>query len=149
MNVQPTLSTHARVHGQTNDIFDILVLATDVCFDCAYACRACADACLGEERLEELRNCIHVNLDCADVCFATGDLAIRRVSRAGNRAIERTGLDETVMEVMFETCAEVCRSCEDECMRHAKHHKHCRKCAEVCRSCARACLNAGLALTIH
>lgn len=138
MNVQPMLSTYPRVHVQAKDIF---VLSTDACFDCAQACRACADACLGEERLDELRNCIHMNLDCADVCFATGDLAIRRVGQ--------TGLDGRLMELMFETCAEVCRRCGDECMRHAKYLKHCRRCAQVCRCCEQTCRNAALALKVQ
>jgi hypothetical protein len=133
MNVQPTLSTHARVHRQTDDIF---VLATDACLDCALACRSCADACPGEERPDELRDGIQLNLDCADVCFATGALAIRRISRQGNLVIPGTGFDESVMKLMFETCTMVCRRCEDECMLYAQHHKHCRRCAEICRSCA-------------
>jgi hypothetical protein len=149
MNVQPTLGTRPRVHEQANDLNDILVLATDACFDCALACRACADACLGEERLDQLRNCIHMNLDCADVCFATGDLAMRRVSREGDLVIRGAGFDESVMKLMFETCTVACRRCEDECMRYAEHHKHCRRCAEICRSCAQACRDAARAVIVH
>jgi hypothetical protein len=146
MNVEPMLSTHPRVHGQATDIF---VLATDACFVCAQACRACADACLGEERLAELHNCIDMNLDCADVCFATGDLAIRRVLRTTNMVIRQTDFDERVMKLMFETCTEVCRRCGDECMRYAEHHKHFRRCAQVCRCCEQTCHNAVRALTVH
>ena len=142
MNVQPTLSTHARVCRQANDIF---VLATDARLDCALACRSC----LGEERLDELRDCIQLNLDCADVCFATGALAIRRISRQGNLAIPGTGFDESVMKLMFETCIVVCRRCEDECMRYAQHHKNCRRCAEICRSCAQTCRDAVRAVIVH
>lgn len=91
MNVQPMLSTRPRVHGQANYT---LVLATDACFDCAHACRACADACLDEERRDVLRNCIQMTLDCADVCFATGDLAIRRVLRPRDMMIRGACFDE-------------------------------------------------------
>ena len=146
MNVQSALSTHPRVRRQTNDIF---VLTTDACLDCALACRVCADACLGEERLDELRNCIQMNLDCADVCFATGALAIRRLSRKGNPVIPGTGFDDRVMKLIFETCTVVCGRCEDECMRHAERHKHCRRCAEICRSCAQTCRDAVRAAMVH
>jgi hypothetical protein len=141
MNLRPMPSTHARIHGLADDM---LVLATDACFDCAQACRACADACLDDERLDELRNCIGMNLDCADVCFATGDLAMRRVLRPRG-----TGFDERIMELMFETCMEACHRCGDECIRFAEYHKHCRECAQVCRCCAQACLNAARALKVH
>jgi Domain of Unknown Function (DUF326) len=32
-----------------------------------------------------------------------------------------------------------CRSCGDECERHAAMHEHCRVCAEACRRCEQAC----------
>ena len=106
-------ATHAedppRVNGQANYT---LVLATDACFDCAQACRAGADgSLLGEEELDVLRNCIQITLDCADVCFATGDLGIRRVLRTRDVMIRGTGFDERIMELTFETCAEVCHQC--------------------------------------
>ncbi len=146
MNVQPGLNTSPRDHSLTSDRF---VLATDACFDCALACRTCADACLDEERLNGLRNCIEMYLDCADVCFATGDLAIRRLSPRGSRVAGRTGLDETIMELMFDTCAEVCRCCADKCLQHAKHNEHRRRCAEACRCCAQACRDAARAAMVH
>jgi hypothetical protein len=111
MNVQPTLSGRPQMGCETEAALDTLLLATDACFDCAHACRACADACLGEERLVELRSCIQVCLDCADVCFATGDLVMRRATRTGP-VLQREGFGERVMELMFKTCAEVCRCCE-------------------------------------
>jgi hypothetical protein len=40
--------------------------------------RVCADACLGEEKVEMLRRCIRLNLDCADVCNATGRMLSRQ-----------------------------------------------------------------------
>ena len=33
----------------------------------------------------------------------------------------------------------VCRSCGDECGRHAQMHEHCRVCAQACRRCGQAC----------
>jgi Domain of Unknown Function (DUF326) len=146
MHVQDTLSKHHPIRGGANDV---VVLATDACFDCAQACRACAEACLGEKNLGGLRDCIQINLDCADVCFATGDLAIRRVLRNRSLGTQGTGFDEMIMELMFETCADACRRCGDECVRHAEHDIHCRKCAQICRCCAQACLNAARAPKVH
>ena len=146
MNVQPMLRTHPRVNGQANYT---LVLATDACFDCAEACRACADASLDEEELDVLRNCIQMTLDCADVCFATGDLAIRRVLRTRDVMMRGTGFDERIMELMFETCAEVCHKCGAECMCYAEDHKHFRRCAEACRCCEQTCRNALRELKAH
>ena len=32
-----------------------------------------------------------------------------------------------------------CKSCGDECERHAQHYEHCRVCERACRACERAC----------
>jgi len=40
---------------------------------------------------------------------------------------------------LLESCVAICRSCGDECERHAKMHAHCRVCAEACRRCEQAC----------
>jgi hypothetical protein len=39
----------------------------------------------------------------------------------------------------LEACAAACRTCGDECSRHADMHDHCRVCAETCRRCEQAC----------
>jgi hypothetical protein len=45
-----------------------------------------------------------------------------------------------------EACLEACRTCGEECERHADHHDHCRVCAEACRRCEQACEDALSAL---
>ena len=105
-----------------------LARCIEACFDCAQTCTACADACLSEEHVAELVKCVRSNLDCADVCQATGQVLSRH-----------TGYDATLTRVVLEACATACRSCGDECERHAAMHQHCRVCAEVCRACERAC----------
>jgi hypothetical protein len=74
MNVQPTLSSRPQMGCETEAILDSLLLATDACFDCAHACRACADACLGEERLVELRSCAQSPLRRAFVILAAAGI---------------------------------------------------------------------------
>jgi hypothetical protein len=95
---------------------------------CGQACTACADACLSEDIVAELAKCIRTNLDCADVCAATARVLSRH-----------TGYDANVSRALLDACATACRSCGDECARHADMHEHCRICAEACRACERAC----------
>jgi len=40
---------------------------------------------------------------------------------------------------LLEACVAICKSCGDECERHAQMHEHCRVCAEACRRCEQAC----------
>ena len=101
----------------------------EACFDCAQTCTACADACLGEQQhLQMLVRCIRLNLDCADVCETTGRLLSRQ-----------TEPDWSLIRAQLEACAAACRSCGDECQRHAGMHQHCQVCAESCRRCEQAC----------
>jgi hypothetical protein len=76
----------------------------------------------------ELRKCIRTNLDCADVCAATGRVLSRH-----------TAYDADLTRAVLQACAQACRSCGDECSSHAEMHEHCRICAEACRRCERAC----------
>jgi hypothetical protein len=106
----------------------VLATAIDALSDCAQACTACADDCLSEPTVAELAKCIRLNLDCADVCTATLRVASRQ-----------TEYDANVTRPLVEACVAACRSCGDECERHAEMHEHCRVCAEACRRCERAC----------
>ena len=106
----------------------VLAACIDACYECAQACTACADTCLAEEELPMLVRCIRLNLDCADVCSATGSLLSRQ-----------TELEPPVARALVQTCVAACRVCAAECDRHADHMAHCRICAESCRDCERAC----------
>ena len=99
------------------------------CFGCAQVCSACADACLGEKAVADLVQCIRLNLDCADICVATGRILSRQ-----------TAFPAEMVRAALQACAEACRLCGDECEQHAAHGmEHCRVCAESCRRCERAC----------
>ena len=119
MHTQEIIAAHPDVRGIVNKA---LIAAIDEKFSCAQACTSCADGCLAEQRVAELRQCIRLNLDCADVCAATATLATRRA-----------GSDEEVVRKMVDACITACRLCGEECLRHASHHEDCRICAEVCR----------------
>jgi Domain of Unknown Function (DUF326) len=105
-----------------------LVSCIEACLNCTQACTACADACLSEQVVAELTKCIRTNLDCADICDATGRVLSRH-----------TGYDANLTRAVLQACATACRSCGDECQQHASMHAHCRICAEACRQCEQAC----------
>jgi hypothetical protein len=56
----------------------------EACVECAQACTTCADACLSEDMVAELTKCIRTNLDCADVCDATGRVLSRHTGYDAN-----------------------------------------------------------------
>jgi hypothetical protein len=107
---------------------DRLSACIEACVECAQACTACADACLSEDMVAELTRCIRTDLDCADVCEATGRVLSRH-----------TGYDANLTRAVLEACAAACAACGDECESHAGMHEHCRVCAQACRRCEQAC----------
>jgi hypothetical protein len=107
---------------------DLLAATIDALSDCAQACNADNAADLSEPNLADMVTCIRLCLDCTDICTATAGVIGRL-----------TGPDLSVTRPLLEACANSCRSCGDECERHAPHHAHCRICAEACRRCERAC----------
>lgn len=118
-----------RTHPTAPDVDpDLLARAIDAAAACAQTCTACADACLGEEMVADLRACIRSNLDCADVCGTTA----RMLSR-------HTGGDVDVVRAQLEVCVAASRVCGDRCDEHAGMHEHCSVCAEACRECEQAC----------
>lgn len=124
MITQQILSQHPNPAGN----LDALVTCINACFECEQCCVSCADACLAEEQVGMLRRCIRLNLDCADVCGATGRILSRQ-----------TEPDLGLVRSQLEACRTACQVCAEECDRHAEKHEHCRTCADCCRRCAEAC----------
>ncbi len=108
--------------------FDLheLSRAIQACLDCAAACSTCADACISEEGVADMRTCIRLDLDCADICVATAKI------------LARPSPGSDTWRKLVETCARACRECAEECERHVAH-KHCQQCAQICRECEAAC----------
>jgi len=132
MDVRQMLATHLPGGEHPSGS---LARCIEEAYSCAQACTACADACLGEPALAGLRECIRSNLDCANICNATGAIATRQTG--GNMIL--------VIEVI-NACALACRLCGDECERHAGRLSYCRICAVACRRCEEACSEAITAL---
>jgi hypothetical protein len=127
MHAREMISAHPDVKGS---ISETLIACIEACYACAQTCTSCADACIAEPDVMSLRQCIRLDLDCADICGATGSLASRRA-----------GSNQEVLRTMIEACALACRICAEECEKHA-HHEHCRVCAEECRNCESVCVAA-------
>ena len=107
---------------------ELLAEVIEALVACSQACTACADACLSEEMVADLRTCIRTNLDCADSCATTARILSRH-----------SGYDATITRAHLEACIAACRACGDECEQHAGMHEHCAVCAQACRQCEDAC----------
>ena len=106
----------------------LLAAAIDALSDCVQACNADNAADLGEQNVSEMVTCIRLCLDCADICGATAAV----ISRL-------TNYDADVIRPLLDACVAICKSCGDECERHAQMHEHCRVCEQACRVCEQAC----------
>ena len=114
--------------GTVNMDVALLAAAIDAINDCAQACIADTDADLGERDVTEMVKCIRLCLDCADVCTAAAAV----ISRPAD-------YDADVVRPLLQACVAICKSCGDECERHAQMHAHCRVCEQACRRCEQAC----------
>lgn len=126
-HAQAMLDTHPSSQSNTSGLGEIL----DALLDCSQTCILCADACLAEDMVADLRRCIRLNLDCAALCEAIAAILGRQ-----------TEGDPGVVRAAIEACIAACEACGAECERHAGMHEHCRVCAEACRRCAEACRRA-------
>jgi len=106
----------------------VLASAIEALSDCVQACTADVDADLGESDLADMVKCIRLCLHCTDVCAAT----LGVISRPAE-------YDINVTRPLVEACVAICKSCGDECERHAEMHAHCRLCRDACRRCEQAC----------
>jgi len=88
------------------------------------ACSICYDACLKENDIGRMRDCIRLDRECADMC----ELAAKSISQGSPFVREICAL-----------CADICDACGKECEKHM--HEHCKHCAEACFACAQACRN--------
>jgi hypothetical protein len=129
MDMQQTVTdmlvTHRRFQSQQNPL---IVACIEASLVCAATCTACADACLAEDEIETLRECIRLDLSCADLCVASSRM-LSRFHESG----------PAFMAIQLEALSQICRTCAGECDKHAHIHEHCRMCAEACRACERAC----------
>lgn len=119
------LNTHPQKPSRH---FDEVSEAISTIFQCAQFSVLCADACLGEEDVANLRECIRLNLDCADICNATGRLIARQAEPV-----------PALWRATLEACIEACRASAAECAKHQDTHEHCRVTREACERAEQSC----------
>lgn len=124
MSIRKMLAEHPEAAGHNNEP---LAAAVRHAAYCAVIATSCADACSAEDM--DMRRCIRLCMDCADICTATMKVAARRTDE--NRAI---------IAALLQTCIQACETCATECGKH--DHAHCKRCAEMCRECAADCAEA-------
>jgi hypothetical protein len=125
--VSEMLRTHPKGVGELDE--SVLKNCILACLECVYSCTACADACLSEDMVADLRDCIQKNLDCADVCDATAKVLSRHPGATSNE----------LLISLLQACRAMCHACAVECEQHADMHLHCEVCAKTCRRCVDAC----------
>ena len=81
----------------------------EACYLCATACDNCAASCLDEENLEMMRECIKLDMQCANIC---------------RLAAQFMTLNSGSAQDLCRLCADVCQKCGDECGKH--EHDHCQ-----------------------
>ena len=94
----------------------------EACNSCAVACNYCAGSCLHEQDVKTMARCIALDMDCAQICA----LAAAAMARGSEHVLALCVL-----------CAEICKSCGDECGKHKM--QHCQECAKACLRCAEEC----------
>lgn len=90
--------------------------------ECVEACNHCYYACLKEEDVKMMAECIRLDRECAEICAFLEHALTRSTSFAPDLA---------------KVCSRICEACGSECQKY--EHNHCQKCAEACFKCAKAC----------
>lgn len=90
--------------------------------DCVETCNNCLEACLKEDDIKMMVECIRLDRDCAASCAFLAEAMTR---------------DSVIVPELARACAVICLACGQECEKH--NHQHCQECARVCFECAKMC----------
>ncbi|HEY3603147.1 MAG TPA: four-helix bundle copper-binding protein [Sporichthyaceae bacterium] len=90
--------------------------------EASQAASVCADGCLNEGQVKDMREAIRACLDCADIV----DAAVRTLSR-------HAGWKESAAPAILTAAIAVLATADRETARHASMHMHARLAAESCR----------------
>lgn len=104
----------------------------EACLTTAQICRIGADACVEEDAVADLRECLRAEQDCAVICAATAQV----LARLG---FPEPGNGRAVLGPLLEACRAANRACRDACRKHAEAYEHCALAAEACERCEAAC----------
>lgn len=106
---------------------DVVAAAIVACQDGAQAATACADACIGEESVDELTDCIRALLNAADICTSTA------------KVLSRTVTEPSVIRAVLAATWTAARYAREQCQEHMPIHHHCDICAQACRAVEVSC----------
>jgi hypothetical protein len=112
---------HTATHQMTSREMQQCI---DECLGCHSICLQTVQHCLDLGGRHAEREHITLLLDCAEICETSANYMLR-----GSRLHGRT----------CAVCAEVCRACEDDCLRVGGNDEMMQQCAEACRRCAESC----------
>ncbi|MFW5775235.1 MAG: four-helix bundle copper-binding protein [Chitinivibrionales bacterium] len=115
---QKTLRAHPKQH--TID-YSQLHSAIEKLNQTHVSCIACIDASLALERNKELRHCIRLCQDTADILRATADVIGRQ-----------TDPDWQIVRAQLQACITAASYCGNECDEHSARYDFCLSCAEAC-----------------
>lgn len=115
-------------HPVSPSIPDVLAECIQACTDAALACTSCADACLAEDAVVELRTTIRLAQDAADMCTTTARFLSRLTETDGN-----------LLKTILMLCRDFATTFAMEAKRHADQYEHCSLAAQACRRCEEAC----------
>nr|WP_156269926.1 four-helix bundle copper-binding protein [Kocuria sediminis] len=104
----------------------------EACVETAQVCLIAADACVEEDAVAELRECLRAEQDCASICTATAQVLARR-------GFPEPGDGRAVLVPLLESCRAAARDCREVCLRRAEVYEHCALAAEACARCVQAC----------
>ena len=94
-------------------------------FEFQRVCNECFDACLEEEDVKMMVDCIRLDRECADICSFVTTIISRQSAMPSD---------------LLALCANICQACGKECEKHDMDH--CQRCAKVCLECAELCRQA-------
>lgn len=115
-----------RMEGE-DDVDQQFEDCMQACWSCVSACNEVYDACLKEENVTEMGDCIRVTIECAQSCAYAAE------------AISRHSM---FSEEICALCAVVCEACGSECQKYEEDPY--KKCSTAALACAKQCRQVGI-----
>ncbi|WP_218221847.1 four-helix bundle copper-binding protein [Nesterenkonia sp. Act20] len=123
-----TAAAMISAHPVDPSIPDVLAECIQACTDAALACTSCADSCLAEDAVAELRSTIRLAQDAADMCTTTARFLSRLTETDGN-----------LLRTILMLCRDFVATFAMEAAHHADQYEHCSLAIQACRDCEEAC----------
>jgi len=99
--------------------------------------------------LDSALHCVKTGEICEAHCFdrlAEGDKSLAACARSVNALTAVCGAlavlaaqNSALLPRYAAVAKDVCKACEDECLKHAEKHAPCKACADACADCAKEC----------